>query len=949
MKGFKLIFAAICAPLVLHAATADDAVDLSRAANRRDTTTTVTSTRKKTDTPKKATTKQTASRTADTATAPRETPHVGNRATTAPRPTDKAVTARTTSTVLPRTIKTTSVRTTSARPATTTARATTRTAGLSTPSRTDGARARTATDAASRARTAKIARATTSADILNRDYSKCRQVFHDCMDEFCANKDSQLKRCACSARMNEFDKTKKSLASAEDKLLDFSQRLLTVNMDAEDAMAINTATEGEIAYAAKDTSKSKKLLDEIAKKLNTSFNNSNFDQNLNAISLSLNTDMAFDNVSSMMGASTTSKSGTDLYRSALPICRQMTLEICDQAELDIAESSYLMAIEQDCNTVSKSYQTQVDQARTKVLESSALLDMSRLDIYQQRNSDDILTCKRKMLDMLTDTTICGTDLGKCLDTSGRYIDPTTGAAFLTADLWQLSKLIERPTAQQTWTNSPGNYMFVNFLNSKKTYLEPAMEKCQDISDYIWDSFLEDALAQIKLAQDLKLEQMRQSCTTLTTQCLDETLDSITEFDARALSIFGIAADRTVNAMCADVTNACTALLNNTGDIKKEWETGMSGIATDKTYESILQTCREVGRSCIIQVCTSTSGNFGLCESIDTSINRKAIITGTACWDKVKECVLSAGDALTDIAVKHPSKNFITEVYGTAVSSCSHEENASSSCYSVCNSEDKDAYACLLTERIWGHCKHSPTDKKAPTNEIIIPLSDDTSTLLAWFAVNTGTKNHPDSCRDTSCPSGFTLNNKGECSEIGNVDICGNNCNGNKITVANNIVNCCSGDVLNNNNNSICCAYDPTTGTIANDSYVFGITNTDKETTFCKAYDDADAPTLVAKYTLNDDEHLVMCYGTVKYQLDNNVPGAYPNGTDIVCDGQMVIVNTKTQIHNVIGGETTNYIQTGPGATCTTNDGAWNCNEITKILGHIVGKPTTCETQTMTEE
>lgn len=934
MKGFKLIFAAICAPLVLHAATADDAVDLSRAANRRDTTTTVTSTRKKTDTPKKATTKQTASRTADTATAPRETPHVGNRATTAPRPTDKAVTARTTSTVLPRTIKTTSVRTTSARPAITTARATTRTTALSTPSRTDGARARAATDTASRARTAKIARATTSADILNRDYSKCRQVFHDCMDEFCANKDSQLKRCACSARMNEFDKTKKSLASAEDKLLDFSQRLLTVNMDAEDAMAINTATEGEIAYAAKDTSKSKKLLDEIAKKLNTSFNNSNFDQNLNAISLSLNTDMAFDNVSSMMGASTTSKSGTDLYRSALPICRQMTLEICDQAELDIAESSYLMAIEQDCNTVSKSYQTQVDQARTKILESSALLDMSRLDIYQQRNSDDILTCKRKMLDMLTDTTICGTDLGKCLDTSGRYIDPTTGAAFLTADLWQLSKLIERPTAQQTWTNSPGNYMFVNFLNSKKTYLEPAMEKCQDISDYVWDSFLEDALAQIKLAQDLKLEQMRQSCTTLTTQCLDETLDSITEFDARALSIFGIAADRTVNAMCADVTNACTALLANTGDIKKEWETGMSGIATDKTYESILQTCREVGRSCIIQVCTSTSGNFGLCESIDTSINRKAIITGTACWDKVKECVLSAGDALTDIAAKHHSENFLTEVYGTAPSP--H--------YSVCNSEDKDAYACHLTERIWGHCEYSPTDKNKKTNTIIIP-SDNTSTLLAWFAVNTGTNNHPDSCRDTSCPPGYTLNANGECGEIGNVDICGNDCNGKKITVANNIVNCCSGDVLNNN---ICCAYDPTTGTIANDSYVFGITDTNKVTTFCKAYAGADAPTLVAKYTLNGDEHLVMCYGTVN-QTDGNVTDTYPNGTNIVCNGQMVIVNTKTNIHNVIGGRTTNYIQTGPGATCTTNDGAWNCNGITGIQGHIVGEPTACETQTRAEE
>ena len=78
------------------------------------------------------------------------------------------------------------------------------------------------------------------------------------MDEFCANKDSQLKRCACSSRINEFNSTKQNLANVEDKLLDFSQRLLTVNMDKEDALAMNQATAGELAFAAEDTSESKK-------------------------------------------------------------------------------------------------------------------------------------------------------------------------------------------------------------------------------------------------------------------------------------------------------------------------------------------------------------------------------------------------------------------------------------------------------------------------------------------------------------------------------------------------------------------------------------------------------------------------------------------------------------------------------------------------------------------
>ena len=93
------------------------------------------------------------------------------------------------------------------------------------------------------ARTGLSARNATSVQaVLSRDYSKCREVFNSCMDEFCANKDAQLKRCACSVRHSEFNKTKSSLNAVEDKLLNFSQRLLTVNMNKEDAEAINQET-----------------------------------------------------------------------------------------------------------------------------------------------------------------------------------------------------------------------------------------------------------------------------------------------------------------------------------------------------------------------------------------------------------------------------------------------------------------------------------------------------------------------------------------------------------------------------------------------------------------------------------------------------------------------------------------------------------------------------------
>jgi len=642
---------------------------------------------------------------------------------------------------------------------------------------------RNATPVSGSSRTVSRATSVTREDILNRDYSKCKKVFFDCMDEFCANKDAQLKRCACSSRINEFDSVKKQLAAVEDKMLDFNQKLLTVSMEKEDAAALNIATEGETAFlSTKDNTKSKQTLDAIKKKLNTSFDSSNFDDNnLQVLSWSLDVDAAFDNVDSLMGASTTSKSGTALYSAALPVCRQMAAEVCNETDVSLAEGGYQALIEQDCNTVAKTYKTQTTQARTKVQEGSALLDMSRLDVYQKRNSDDILTCKKKMLDMLTDSTVCGDELGKCLDVTGQYINPTTGEVFLTPQLINLTTLLSRPDDNATWSTTAKNSTFVTFLNSKKKFLQPATEHCQNIADAVWDSFIEDALAQIKLAQDKKLNTVRQSCTVLTAQCLSDATATLTKFDSRALSTFGIAADATANAMCADVINSCTALLNTTND-GDQWNAGISEINRTTTYETLMHTCREVGRACIIQVCSSTSGNFGLCENIDTSTNRKSIINRNACWNEVKECIRSAGEeSINDIITKHlgaatdNTLNFYASMYNntnqtiitsdkdTQISYC--VSSSQTNCiYDFCTddcSTNSDTFACRtcrLAESIWGNCEVSPKTPLAVNgyhNQIKKPLNTQTSTLLYWFAINTGTESAQDSCRDTTCGIGYT--------------------------------------------------------------------------------------------------------------------------------------------------------------------------------------------------
>ncbi|MDR1360719.1 MAG: hypothetical protein LBJ18_00185 [Rickettsiales bacterium] len=771
--------------------------------------------------------------------------------------------------------------------------------------------------------------AATGAAAVN--YKKCREVYYQCMDEFCANKNSQLKRCACSTRVHEFDGVAKQMTKVEDAMLDFNERLLTVNMEKEDAAAISKATAGELAFQQDDKSASKKILDEISKKLKSSTADNEMNRNMAAISLSLDMDSAFDTIDSLMGANTATKEGAALYNAALPVCREMAAEVCDSADAAaIAESGYQMMIEQDCNTVSKAYDTKMAQAKDKVFESSALLDMSRLDIYQKRNSDDILTCKKKMLDYMADPAVCGVGLGKCLDTTGRYIDPATGAAFLTPYLADLANSITRPTSEQKWSTVPGNSAFVSFLNKKKKYLEPAMENCQKISDTVWRDFIDDAIAQIKLAQGAKLEEMRQSCTTLTTQCLSDTAKSISEFDARALSVFGVVVDRTVNDMCASVRESCVALLGTTA--APNWETGMTGIADDKTYDKIIATCREVGKACIVQTCKSVSGNFGLCENVDTSVNRKSVINRSACWNDVQKCVADAGaDVLARILSDRgktgdlassgtvnnlsggaQSWNFYYENYSNLISgnTLKYNDITYASIYDMCQDCSKNSYGCgvcRLSEKIWGNCEISPVTNLAGTavagsaEHNYILQDNDKNSLLWWFAENTYTTDNKGACKDTSCSVGQSPARKacGSSETICSVGgaTCGDDivCTENQqITVATGYTNTCESGVKDAAGN---CCVNGVQAQVAgiNSAFSAGASyfggNTANKTAMCSTTSTAS---LVAAFKQGSDMMYLLCIGGSVSGA--NITTNFPKGQQINCDGRdgrYVIFNATT--------------------------------------------------------
>ena len=785
MKRIILFFAVCLGLSVFQTTFADDATTVRTASKRPQattTTTTQTTNRATASTPKRNDNTQNTARNTRTATQPQQ--KTVSRTTTKqaviPRNSTTASTTTQTQKRLSTTPRTASSRSVNSQ----------QNESKKTSSNTGSAR-----NASSAQRIKRVSRATQLntekiTTIKSLDYSKCKTVYYDCMDEFCANKDANLRRCACSARIHEFDKIKKQLDNAEDKMLDFNQRLLAVGLEKEDAAAINVATDGEKGFAKQDTSASEKILQTITDSLNSS-TKSKLDNNLAPISLSLNMDTAWDNIDSVSGVATSAKSGTDLYNAATPFCVEMAREVCTDDELKIAQDGYKLTIQQDCDTVAKSYKAQYGNAMEKVHESGALLDMSRLNVYQQHNSDDTLACKRKILNQLYNTSVCGENLYKCLDMSGQYVDPSTGKAFLSENLSELTSLLQEPGSGERWSKIQKNESFVKYLDSKKKFLEPATEQCQDIADMVWQDFLDDALAQIKLSQNAKLEEVRMNCTTLVAECKTEALQNLADFDARALSAFSISADKTANEICADVQKSCAALMQN------EWNDGMTGIAKDETYNKIIETCTTIGRDCIINQCNGTSGNFALCQKA-TDENRRAILDRTVCWNKVLDCVSGAYN------VESMSVN---DIYPTT-SNDAYWANAENT--DICTGDDNQN-ACLIAKQIWGNCEHSPnkytitnntaltngSDKYAKSNKILVPNTG--YTLLSWFAANTGTTNADDSCSSSGCPKNYAMLN-GSCQQLYAAQTQTSDCKiaespAHVITVAKNFTNYCESGIL----------------------------------------------------------------------------------------------------------------------------------------------------------
>lgn len=460
---------------------------------------------------------------------------------------------------------------------------------------------RATSSVASRTSTKTVAaRATTTENTMletrtGAQYETCKNAYFTCMDQFCSLKNDDYRRCSCSNRVDSLAASRDVLTSAGEKLTVFTESLDVVGMTAAQATAMRTATDGENAISS-DSSASKALLQAIMNSIRGSGTTTVGGKytDLNSINMSFDTSTSFDNDASQVIAS---YNGQALYSAVYSQCRNAVREDCNNASLQRAVTAYLMAIEQDCNTVQTAIEQKQKELKSAIREGGALLDLARVENRQKHNSDDITTCVNNIESAILSEEVCGRNYHKCLD-NGEYIDISTGAPITgVVKFYELGNLLTFNTnanaASQKLSKISANRTFVNnFEKRTKKFAEPALDKCTEIADEAWSEYLDKAMLAIYYAQQSKVSEIKQGCFDFVSKCYENTDAAITNAMAQLIgdSTISLQPDKVKlsTQMCTDYVDSCNNMF--AGNI-------IANYVEMREKEDVLSACRAVVKQC----------------------------------------------------------------------------------------------------------------------------------------------------------------------------------------------------------------------------------------------------------------------------------------------------------------------------------------------------------------
>lgn len=376
---------------------------------------------------------------------------------------------------------------------------------------------------------AGVARATlaTNAAAMGTTYNTCRNNYFTCMDQFCANRDDQYRRCVCSSRLSDVREMQRVLNQTQTQLKDFQDyNIDSVDKTAGEVKAMLTATAGEYAaYKSRDNSDSTNTLQSISSIL--AGTRSNALSTAGTLDIAGDINQIWGTTDFISGADISTLEGDKLYNAVHNQCYEMVAESCGSiSTLNMVVSAYGMVVEQDCNTIMTNLNNKKTAAQTAIRQTERELNVARLDNYNVHNSAEINECIAQVRKDITADTACGANYIHCADVTGKFLNYVTGEPIYTPDFYRLEKQL---TVDGDILTQPLNQLLVSVLNKKRDYAKRGLDTCRDIADPVWEEFLRQAITEIYQVQQQKVRTVKDECISVVTDCYDTQRGQLKDF------------------------------------------------------------------------------------------------------------------------------------------------------------------------------------------------------------------------------------------------------------------------------------------------------------------------------------------------------------------------------------------------------------------------------------
>ncbi len=450
----------------------------------------------------------------------------------------------------------------------------------------------------------------------------CQQKYDGCMDSFCMIDNDNGGRCICSDRNAELD----SVLAEIEKLDQQSYQMATVGVEkiemGADADAVMANVNSVVDALDKENNKTS-----ARRSLNLDLWNTTIDDSDDDIWSSVDS----------MASSIDGKTGDALYRAANSICVAQMPE-CG-SELPMLQLMYSQRIKSDCSAYENSLKQQKNASANKLASAQQAMREAALEQYRNANKYDLGQCTTEFKKCMINTGGCGSDFANCASVAAS--DNTN----VNKSRRGKSTTYSIKGATTTIEISSSTY---DTLYAKKPLCESVTKQCVAVADQVWDTFLREVAPQVKSAELIAENNIRQNCIGTISECFQKACkDTIDPNDPDGSYDMCLSRPEAMLNVCKIPLNACGIDASSAAKAEESqiWQYVVARLASMRA-----DACTTEVKECL-QSTDRCGKDYAQCVGLDTDTIVRMCPTEklTACVEKYNGKTSDLDEYLSSVA------------------------------------------------------------------------------------------------------------------------------------------------------------------------------------------------------------------------------------------------------------------------------------------------------------